>query len=48
MICPICPMDTFRGTANVDAPVLRRFAVNQLSNGGMQAKENESAMMKNT
>ena len=48
MICPICPMDTFRGTARVDAPVPRRFAVNQLKRGGMHAKAKESAMMKNT
>ena len=48
MICPICPIDTFSGTASVVAPVPCRFAVSQLSSGGMHAKENESAMTKNT
>ena len=48
MICPTCPTDTFNGTASVDAPVPRRFAVNQLKSGGMHANANDSAMMKNT
>lgn len=39
-------MDTLSGTASVKAPVLRKLAVNQLSNGGMQENENESAIMK--
>ena len=41
-------MDTFRGTAKVATPVPCKFAVSQLSRGGMHANENESAMTKNT
>ena len=48
MIWPIWPIETFRGTARVAAPVLRRFAVNQLSRGGMHANAKDSAIMKNT
>ena len=46
MICPICPIDTLRGTASVEAAVFRRLAVSQLSNGGMLAKENDTAMQR--
>ena len=35
-------MDTFRGTAKVATPVPCKFAVSQLSRGGMHANENES------
>ena len=46
MICPICPTDTLRGTASVEAAVFRRLAVSQLSKGGMLAKENDTAMQR--
>ena len=42
-ICPIWPMDTLRGMARVEAPVLCRFAASQLSRGGIEAKENVTA-----
>ncbi len=48
MIWPIWPIETFRGTARVAAPVLRRFAVNQLNRGGIHANAKDNAMMKNT
>ena len=44
MIWPIWPIELFSGTANVAAPVLLRFPVSQLSNGGLMAKENGTAM----
>lgn len=40
-------METFSGTARVAAPVLLRFAVSQLSKGGMLANENDTATHKN-
>lgn len=40
-------METLRGTANVAAPVLLRFAVSQLSRGGILANENETATQSN-
>lgn len=46
MIWPIWPIETLRGTANVAAPVLLRFAVSQLSKGGMLANENDTAAHK--
>ena len=48
MIWPIWPIETFKGTARVAAPVPRRFAVNQLSRGGIHANAKDSAMMKKT
>lgn len=36
-------MEMFSATARVDAAVLRRFDVNQLSNGGVAEKENATA-----
>lgn len=36
-------METFNGTANVAAPVLRKFAVSQLRRGGMLEKEKDTA-----
>lgn len=36
-------IDTFNGTASVDAPVLRKFAVSQLRLGADMANANGSA-----
>ncbi len=48
MICPSCPNATFRGTASVAAPVLRRLAVSQLKDGAVQEKEKDNAKQRKT
>lgn len=46
IICPICPIETFKGTARVAAPVPRKLAVSQLRSGGILEKEKDTAMHK--
>ena len=43
VICPAWLNATFIGMARVNAPVLLRFAINQLSSGGTQANVNDVA-----
>lgn len=43
VIWPMAAMDTFKGTASVDAPVLRKLAVSQLRLGAEMANANGSA-----
>ena len=44
MICPKVANDPFSGTASVDAPVPRRFAVSQLSVGPEMENAKGTAM----
>ena len=48
MIWPNWPNATFRGTANVAAPVLCRLAVSQLNDGALQEKEKDRAKQRKT